>query len=407
MEWSPSSSATAVNFRGAAVYLEDPDISSGGNIPLDGSVALDGTAQASGQWAPVFVNDSLPADSGDGTAVVMLDSTMGSVSGQSYKTARNVRIYLAAYGPYSQPKLVRANEAGATPNIMVEIAQGPDQYQKGMEWAFLCANPQVQVNTNYNRPDPNYYLTFTYDPPDPSTPLPPGVNQFGGCRIVFVYEDSGGAPQFPGTDSGINVPVAQSQTGYMSPTYTAAMGGLQFRAYFCSEDNSHPLGNHINSLVEGVTPFIEVSVPQVAPAPDVTGFSIANESIEWLLNRTFVAHADFSWNLPTAAAGGARYAGVYLYLVNVTGSVPPLTAFPQKLTGLQSNVDISFGLDVPNVPANPEVWTIAAISVDANGVLADNPAHFGQAGFHSPTVTWNIGPPVQALPAAVKSTRRS
>ena len=387
VEWRMGADASADNFLGAAVYLEDPDISSGANVPLDGSTQLNGTHQVSGQWAPVFVNDSTASP-----AVVMLDSTMGSVNGQTYKAPRNVRIYLAAYGPSSQPVLARATDPNPTPNIMVEIAQGPDQYQSGMEWAFLCTNPAVAVTTDYNRPDPNYYLTFTYDPPDPSIPLPPGVNRFGGCRIVFVQEDSKGVPQFPGSDTGISVPVAQSQAGYKSPVYSASGGQPGFRAYFCSEDNAQPLGSHINSLVEGVTPYAEVAVPEVSPAPDVTNFTISNESVQWLLSGVFIAHADFSWDLP-ATASGARYAGVVLYVVDVTGSVPPLTAFPFALTGQQSNVDTDFPLDWANIPANPEVWTIAAISVNTNGQLADDPAAFGQPGFRSPTVTWDIGPP--------------
>ena len=34
--WTPATNATKTNFSGVAVYLEDPDISSGGNVPLDG-----------------------------------------------------------------------------------------------------------------------------------------------------------------------------------------------------------------------------------------------------------------------------------------------------------------------------------------------------------------------------------
>jgi hypothetical protein len=386
--WAPASNATAVNFEAVSVYLEDPDISSGPNVPLDGTALLNGTRQTSGAWTPVLVNTSSQTP-----AVVLLDATTGGVA-----AVRNVRIYLAAFGPYSQPTLIRANLAGATPNIMVEIGQGPASYQSGMEWAFLCTNPHVAIATDYNRPDPNYSLTYTYTPPDPTIPLPKGVNQFGGCRIVNIQLDSSGNPIFPGQDTGISVPVAQSQSGYLSPTYNAGTGGGKFRAYFCSEDNATPLGSHINSLVNGVTPFFEVDIPLVAPAPDVTAFSISGQTIVYLLNQTFVAHAQFSWTLPSASAGAARYAGVYLYLVNVTGGSPPLTTFPAKLSAQQSNIDTNVALDISRVPSNPEVWTIAAISVDAYGQLSDDPTKYGQAGFHSPTVTWNVGPPVPSAP---------
>ena len=394
VEWLPASNATAVNFQAVAVYLEDPDISSGPNMPLDGTALLDGTHQASGQWAPARKDDSSPAaGEAGGTAVLLLDATTGGTA-----AVRNVRIYLAAFGPYSQPILVRANQPNPTPNIMVEIGQGPSSYQSGMEWAFNVTGPQVAVATDYNRPDPQYYLTFTYTPPDPSIPLPSGVNQFGGCRIVFVQEDSSGNPIFPGADTGLSVPVAQSQTGFKSPAYSTAAGGSQFRAYFCSEDNASPLGSHINSLVEGVTPFAEVAVPLVAPAPDVTNFTISGQQIIYLLNQTFVAQAVFAWSLPAASAGGVRYAGVFLYLVNVAAG--GVTQFPAKLSGQQSNVDTGFTLDIANVPPNPEVWTVAAISVDVNGHLSDDPTKFGQASFHSPTVIWNIGPPVPGSPGS-------
>ena len=157
VEWAPASNATAVNFQGVHVYLEDPDISTGPNVPLDGTALLDGTGQASGQWTPVLVNDSTTSP-----AVLLFDATSPGTP-----AVRNVRIYLAAYGPYSQPKLVRANTTGASPNILVEIAQGPSSYQSGMEWAFNVTDPHVEVTTDYNRPDPQYSLTFTYTPPDP------------------------------------------------------------------------------------------------------------------------------------------------------------------------------------------------------------------------------------------------
>ena len=139
-------------------------------------------------------------------------------------------------------------------------------------------------------------------------------------------------------------------------------------------------------------------MPLVAPAPDVTNFTISGQQIIYLLNQTFVAQAVFAWSLPAASAGGVRYAGVFLYLVNVAAG--GVTQFPAKLSGQQSNVDTGFTLDIANVPPNPEVWTVAAISVDVNGHLSDDPTKFGQASFHSPTVIWNIGPPVPGSPGS-------
>ena len=394
--WTPAANATKTNFSGVAVYLEDPDISSGGNVPLDGSTPLDGSKQQSGQWSPVRVNDDAKSP-----AFVILDSTMGSTPGASYTETRTVRIYLASYGPNSTPHLVRATDPSPTPNIVVTIGQGRGQGESGMEYAFLVTNPAVSVTTDYNRPDPNYYLTFSYTAPDPSIPIPPGMNNFSGVRIEYVPDDATfDNPQFSNvTNTGIDVPVTQS-SGYRSPVRNASAGGDSFRVYFCSEDNNQPLGSHINSLVEGVTPYATATVPPVLPAPDVTSFTInggaslskQQTKFVWQLDNSFAAQATLAWNLPTAAAGGARYAGVYIYLVNVTGSVPPLTKFPQLLTGQQSNVDTGFPLDIsssPPIPANDETWTIAAISVSTDGQLADDPKNLA----HSPTVTWTLGPP--------------
>jgi hypothetical protein len=394
--WTPSASANAQNFAGVSVYLEDPDISSGANGPMDGnSVPLDGSAQMSGKWAPIYVNDSLKSP-----AVVFLDSTMGSLPGQTYTRPRDIRIYLAAFGPNSQPTLVRATEPNPTPNIMVNIPLARGQGESGQEYAFLVSNVRCEVTPDYARVDPKWYVKFFYDPPDPATPVPPGMNRFGGVRIIFVYEDANGNPQFPGTDTGINVPVAQSQSGYSSPAYSP--DARSFRAYFCSEDDSQPLGNHINSLVEGVTPYCEVGSQAVPSAPDVTDFAIRDQKYVWLLDGSFVAQATFSWSLP-AGNDKVRYAGIYLYLVSVTGGTSPLTQFPQALTGQQSNVDEAFILGISNLPANPEDWIIAAISVDNNGVLADDPTKYGQASFHSPTVTWNnIGPPSPGSPGGCR-----
>jgi hypothetical protein len=54
-----------------------------------------------------------------------------------------------------------------------------------------------------------------------------------------------------------------------------------------------------------------------------------------------------------------------------------------------SNVEASYLLSIGSIPANLEHWTIAAISVDSNGKLADDPANLT----HSPTVIWDIAPP--------------
>jgi hypothetical protein len=386
VNWTAGASANAQNFTGVAVYLEDPDISTGPIPKLDGSTTLDGTAQASGKWVPVFENDSLVSP-----AILFPDPDI------SARQARNIRVYLASYGPNATPKLVRANQASPTPSIVVAIPRAPQSGESGMEYAFLITDPHVDINTDFDRPDPQYSLTFTYTPPDPTVTPPPGMNRFGGVRIFYVYyQPDGHSIVLPGTDTGIDIPVNQSHGGVQSPIYSAGAGNTKFRVYFCSEDDSQPLGSHINTLVAAVngtvstTPYVEVEVTTEPLAPDVSSFTIANQQVVWQLSGIFVAQADFAWNIPSSA----RYSGVRLYLVNVVGS----SYYPVALTSTMATVTELFTLDVLNVPASTETWTIAAISVDTNGMLSDDPASYGGAGFHSPTVQWIIGPPAQGTP---------
>jgi hypothetical protein len=390
--WTPNASANATNFLGVKVFVEDPDISSGKQAPLDGTTALDGSAQVSGAWQPTPMGNSTKSP-----ASVVLDEQ---------DAERNVRIYLAAYGPNTQEKLVRANQTNPTPSIIAGVP-GKVTGQSGMEFAFLVTDPHVKVVIDYDRPDPNFYLTFAYTPPDPATPLPATLSPFAGCRIIFVPLDAQGNPQFGSTvkgvsDTGLFVP-SQWAAGFKQPVYNPAapVAGNQFRCYFCSEDT---LGD-INSLVEGVTPYDTAVIPPLTPAPDVTNFAIANPETQWLADGSFVNLATFSWSLPSSA----QYAGVILYLVNVTGSSPPLTKFPQALTPQQPDIENGRVFQIPNgmgavIPANDETWTIAAISVDPQGSPSDDPAKYGVAGatppFHSPTVTWVVGPPQPGSPGS-------
>ena len=392
IQWFADALATKKNFTGCVVYLEDPDISTGANQPLDGnSLVLNQSSQMSGNWAPVLVNHSVESPA----VIPNLDSVMGA--GQSYRTGRNIRIYLAAYGPSSNPNLVRATDTTQTPtpNILVYIPQGRGQGESGQEWAFLVqvlydanknqTSPSVEVVTDYNRLVPKYYLILRYTPPDPSVPVPPGINHFGGCRIVFVQYDGNGNPIFPGSDTGMSIPVAQSNTGFKSDTYEPSPAGGKFRVYFVSEDDSLPLGYHCNSLVEGTTPWADAIIPPIAPVPDVTNFAISNQTTLWFEDGSRVAHAEFTWHIPD----DIRYAGVYLYLVNVTGGGSTLTKFPKDLSGPQSNTAANYPINVADVPSTPETWTIACISYDINNKLQDDIKKIA----HSPVVTWVVGPP--------------
>jgi hypothetical protein len=365
--------ATPQTYSGCTVYIEDPDMSSGAQAPLDGSTSLDGSAQVSGQWNPLRDQDTHKSP----VAVLIPEGVVD----------RTVRIYLAAFGPNSTAQLVRANDTTQTPtpSVVVTIPAVSSTYVSGMEVAWLVTNVGVKVNTEYNLAPPLYTLTFSYLPPTPEQEAhrPPGLSAFGGVAIWYKYFDDGRlvqAMQHPYVATAATVGQVQS---WKSTEYQASKGS--FRVYFVSTD----VGGDQNSIVDGITPWVDVTIDPTPAAPKVTHLQIVPGSagVIYLLDGSFIEEATFSWTLPTD--GLVRYAGVALYRVATTGTTPvPAPIFSQTgATDTQATVEIQ------NVPTPAETWTIAAISVDFNGQLEDDPNTWGSQSWTSPVAYWTVGPP--------------
>src|SRR5215471_10428026 len=179
VDYTKAGTANATNYTGVAVYLEDPDISNKPVAKLDGTTPLDGSRNLAGKWNPTKVTDSTASP-----ATVL-------VPGQTRD--RYIRIYLASYGPNTTPKLVRANEPGATPNIQVLIPAWNDSYVSGEEYARLITLPVANQTDYFDKvaPDgttpPSYTLFLSYLPPDPALPLLSGLAEFGGVQITYMY----------------------------------------------------------------------------------------------------------------------------------------------------------------------------------------------------------------------------
>src|SRR6516165_4836515 len=90
--WHPSAAANSTNFTGAAIYVEDPDMSSALVAGMDGTSPMDATQQDSGVWQPIFVGQSM--------------SSPASVLVPEELVARDVRIYLCAFGPHTTATIV-------------------------------------------------------------------------------------------------------------------------------------------------------------------------------------------------------------------------------------------------------------------------------------------------------------
>jgi hypothetical protein len=374
--WSPSSLATPANFSGVVAYIEDPDISSDtrGHGPIGAGIKLDSTAQTSGAWTPVQVTKSTQSP-----VAILVTEQAGP---------RNVRIYLASYGPNITDTLIRANDHvhNPTPSVVINVPALTREYQSGEEYAWLVSNVKVTVLPDYTNPTPTYQLQFFYTPPDPTLPLPPGMNPFAGCRIFYAYLDAAGNPAYPATDSGIDVPVAAAQGLVKSPAYDVGAGG-SFWVYFCSEDNSSPLGNHINTLVPGVTPYYPVSIlPPGATGDtnlDVTNLQIVNTSFEQQPDGSMWALLTLSWNNPATNL----YAGVEFYHVSTDGtSLGHSVAIGNINGGGVKQVTLA----VSNYPNDAiHTWRIYGISYLSMGKANDDV----NAPTHSPYVDWKIGPP--------------
>jgi hypothetical protein len=364
--WSPNAAATPSNFRGVAVYVEDPDISSGQEAPLDNTQNLDGTSQMSGKWQPKREDDSY-----ESPAVLIVPGERGA--------DRDVRVYLLAFGPAANGNLVRANDTTATPtpNIVVSVPQMADKYISGQEHAWNITNPQVIQTDKFDDPaGPVYSLTYNYTKPDPATPLPPGMEPFGGVEIWFQYDPNDPSTQ---TDSGVSLPVDEPGP-WTSPDYPAVGTGT-FQVYFVSMDIDH----NMNTIVTGVTPEIDVTVvyPPVgeASAPDVTGFALSNQRYESTFDGSILDKIDADWTIPDSP----RYAGMTIYVVS------PISAFRLLLNATEPMAHAT--LQVIDYPTTPQDWTLAAISVDFDGHAAADP-HTLPLPLHIPTAVWhNVGPP--------------
>ena len=377
--------ATADNFSGVDVYLEDPDISSQASMPMSGTRPMDGTTnQVSGKWTPVFENKSSTVWTGSAAAHGPVDILVDNTSTSLKKGMdRKVRIYLASYGPNSNAVLVRANQPNATPSVIAAIPPPGTIYVRGQEYAWLVTNCQVQLETDFDRPDPNYRLLFSYTPPDLNTPLPTGMNPFGGVDIFYAYPDVKNIdPYYVITDSKVWVSVTDSH-GYLSPIYPAGGGGT-FRAYFCSGDNSQP--SHVNQLIPGVTPYVQVTISLSLPnAPDITGFKLVKTYWSRRYDGSLVAMADIAWDKQTAA----NFGGVVFYLI-ATNPTDPNYKLPMQLDMVGDTATFDT-LEVLNWPVNAEDWTILAVSQDAFSQENNTPS---SPRVGSPEILWHIGGPI-------------
>jgi len=354
VNWTKNAAATASNFTGVGVFLEDPDMSETALAPMDDTVTMDDTTQMAGKWIPEHVTDTAESPA------------TFRIAGKTIE--RKIRAYLQAYNKVVSSQITRANAPNPTPNIQVTIPAARDSYQSGQEYTWLVTNPTVDVVEDFDNPNgPKYQLHYGYTPPDDTIPLPPGLTTFGGVQIVFEYPDDNNrraSERF----LAVNHPETWVSEIYDAQTQT-------FNVYFCSVD----INGRSNTPVRGVTPMVEVSIKYPPDGqqtvPPVTGFTLTNPRHEWQPDGTLWATVTANWTNPDVV----RFGAVEFWRVGV---VPPRKFDRSSVSPLP--------LRVIDWPTSPEAWTVAAISVGRDGKLADDPNNLSAA---TPTAIWNIGPP--------------
>jgi len=391
--WHPGAGWTTSNFTGAAIYVEDPDISSGLAASMDNTTPMNASQYDSGTWQPIYVGDSVVSPA--------------SVLIPQEAVARNVRIYLAAFGPHTTPTLIRANATTATPtpNIIAVVPPGPTTYTSGQEVAWMVTGQSVTVNPYFNQVPPVYTLTFAYTPPtaDQEQHRPPGINPFGGVAIWFKYGTVVGTVFTPDPARPNAIQMGQfpyvasatppgSQVSWTSTEWPAQKGS--FRVYFVSAD----IYGHQNSIVTGVTPYVDVFIdPAGSNAPKVGSLAVGAMVYQSALGGGgYIGKAPITWTLPTVNPN--LYTGCEFWVVQMSGGVAgkPSITVPYQLIppGRVTGTATSSYMEVDSLPVVTENWRVAAISVDVNGILRNDPSRYGQPDFDSPTVyPVPVGPP--------------
>jgi hypothetical protein len=374
IHWTKNPSATAENFTGVKVYLEDPDVSEKATAPLDDTVTFGQrgttgtpTSVVSGTWQPIPKTESTKSP-----AVLLIPGKA---------VWRPIRVYLLSYHRSKVAKFVRANLANPTPNLRIGISAARNILVSGMENTWLIEHPQAIPVTDFDNSayGPIYRLDFDFDAtyeghPYDSLPLPPGLKKFAGVQITYE-RPNGDRSQGPYLD--INKPEEWHSS------FVAIAATERYKCWFVSKD----IEGNLNTIKD-VTPSVDVEViyPPTGqgPTPDVKSFLLANKRHATMIDGTLYALADASWTPPDST----RYKGVTIYRVGVDppvlmGSFP----YPAKAATIQINT----------LPNTSETWTFAAIAYNYDGTLSADPSKYPWTGLPEatrvPIQTWVVGPP--------------
>jgi hypothetical protein len=327
------------DFEGVHVWEETVNQSDEEGVPLDGSILLNGGSNLGGNWTPI--------DRGRFTgspAVLLFDDIVDPVT---------KRFYLTSFSQYAESALVRATEPDATPNILHTIT--PEIYALGEEYTRNVSSPTATVEIDDTHvTGPKYRIVYTCVPPsDPPSSL---QKPYGGCQIVYEYDD-GRRTQGP--------IFAVNETEVASDWYDLYVGISVIKHWFTAFDNSEEPRS--NTIVTGVTPSATTTVtwpllsrtPGAEYADNVTNFVVNAPRVEVNALGQKEYNFDWSWTRPTTAAAIARWGGSTIW-VEIPGD-PKL----HEMTG--ADTGDSGTISVTALPIISETWNFRAISRDNNG----------------------------------------
>lgn len=249
-------------FRGIEIWIEDPDQSATGILLADGIIPWDGGRGLVGTGWGIQPGPRVPYTAGD---VVLIDDL------EPVEVTRGIRIYVNSYNTddVGNP-LVRANESGPTPSVVVTIPPPSFNAGRGHEYA------PVALSFAFSGAQPNYHyesggdvlwsadFTFVNPTADPRYP------QLASYDLMIEFPDGNQVldSRWPRTSGVIRT----------KRTYSVPPVASPYRAWLVSVD---PDG-YQNSVVPGITPHIDFTVehPTGGPgeeyAPVAQGFVLAS-----------------------------------------------------------------------------------------------------------------------------------
>jgi hypothetical protein len=236
---------------------------------------------------------------------------------------------------------------GVTPSIDVDVefqSGGPGAEYAPLATGFRLADGSPYYTTQ-DGGDGLWGFGVRWNKPDVSA-----TPSLGGYDVVIDYLDGRKA-----TAASLS---ANDDPAWDSDQWPVPNGTDNYDVWFVSWDTS----GRRNTIVDGVTPKVSLTVQRQAGGPgveycaNVTAFDVGTVEYDVNGQGQKIAKVPFSWTRPS----DSRFGGVIIYL-----RYPPrFDAGDVALTGIEPGTSVTSS--IPFYPDEPENWEFYAVAVDTN-----------------------------------------